>query len=338
MANIRKRNKKWHVSIRNKYHSHIYKTFLSKQDADRYALETERQIQKGIYEDLSEASQITLADVLKRYLFETLPKLKSIVTYKYVVKKLLRYPICKLTLIKLTSINIGLFINDLTKEMSKSTANRYLSLIKSVLNIAIKEYGIYLPKNPAQNIKKFKEPAPRDRRLTDDEYRRLLLAASKSELHCLKNIIIFCVESTARRGEALRLSYNDINFLKSTALLKDTKNGENRTIPLSPLAISVLKEQMKVPSPNGCIFPIKSVSQFMHYWKKCRKMANLNDVPFHTTRHEGISRLFERGYFITDVQRFSGHKDLKSLQGYIHIQTDYLVEKLKTEYLAKKMT
>lgn len=338
MANIRRRNNKWHVSIRNRYHSPIYKTFINKQDADRYALETERQIQRGLYEDLSEASQTTLADVLKRYLAETLPKFKSIVTYKYVVKKLLRYPICKLTLIKLTSANISFFINELTAEMSKSTANRYLSLIKSVLNKAIKEYGIYLPKNPAQNIKKFKEPSPRNRRLTDDEYRRLLLAASKSELHCLKNIIIFCVESTARRGEALRLSYNDINFFKSTALLKDTKNGEDRIIPLSPIAMSILKEQMKAPSPSGLMFPIKSVSQFMHYWKKCRQMANLNDVPFHTTRHEGISRLFERGYFITDVQRFSGHKDLKSLQGYIHIQTDYLVEKLKTEYLAKKIT
>jgi hypothetical protein len=66
MANIRKRNNKWHVSIRNKYHSHIYKAFLSKQDADKYVIETERQIQKGLYEDLSEASQITLADVLKK--------------------------------------------------------------------------------------------------------------------------------------------------------------------------------------------------------------------------------------------------------------------------------
>lgn len=173
--------------------------------------------------------------------------------------------------------------------------------------------------------------------MTDDEYKRLLLAASKSELHCLKNIIIFCVESTARRGGASRLICNDVNFLKSTAFLKDTKNVENRTIPLSPLAVSVLKEQMKVPYPSRFIFPVNSVSQFMHYWKNCRKMANLNDIPFYTTRNEGISRLFERGYCITDIQKFSGHKDLKSLQGYIHIQTDYLVEKLKAEYLTKKM-
>ena len=94
----------------------------------------------------------------------------------------------------------------------------------------------------------------------------------------------------------------------------------------------ILKEQIKTLSASGSVFPVKSVSQFMHYWKKCRKVANLNDLPFHTTRHEGISRLFERGYSIADVQRFSGHKDLKSLQGYIHIQTDYLVEKLKSEY------
>lgn len=332
MANIRKRNNKWHVAIRNKYHSPIYRAFINKQDANRYALETERQIQRGLYEDLSEATQTTLADVLERYLTETLPKFKSIVTYKYVVKKLLRYPICKLTLIKLTSANIGFFINELTAEMSKSTANRYLSLIKSVLNRTIKEYGIYLPKNPAENVKKFKEPAPRDRRLTEEEYKRLLLVASQSKLHCLKNVIIFCVESTARRGEALRLSFSDINFFKSTAILKDTKNGENRVIPLSPVAIGVLKEQIKTMSASGSVFPVKSVSQFMHYWKKCRKVANLNDLPFHTTRHEGISRLFERGYSIADVQRFSGHKDLKSLQGYIHIQTDYLVEKLKSEY------
>ena len=67
MAYIRKQKGKWQVIIRKQGHPHIYKTFISKGDATRYAQESERNIEKGLFVDMSEANQTRLKDVLERY-------------------------------------------------------------------------------------------------------------------------------------------------------------------------------------------------------------------------------------------------------------------------------
>ena len=49
MAYIRKQKGKWQVIIRKQGHPHIYKTFIPKGDASRYAQESERNIEKGLF-------------------------------------------------------------------------------------------------------------------------------------------------------------------------------------------------------------------------------------------------------------------------------------------------
>ena len=60
MANIRKRFGKWQCQIRRTFHKPIIKTFASKQDAHKWARETERLIEVGQFVDLSEANKTTL--------------------------------------------------------------------------------------------------------------------------------------------------------------------------------------------------------------------------------------------------------------------------------------
>ena len=67
MATIRKKRDKWCVEIRRSFHKHISKTFMSKQDAQRWAVKTERLIEIGQYQDLSEANKTTLRKLLERY-------------------------------------------------------------------------------------------------------------------------------------------------------------------------------------------------------------------------------------------------------------------------------
>lgn len=69
MATFRKRNGRWNVRIRSNYHRTISKTFINKDkdDAIKYARETEAKIQRGLFEDLEQASQITLRELLIQY-------------------------------------------------------------------------------------------------------------------------------------------------------------------------------------------------------------------------------------------------------------------------------
>ena len=47
MATFRKRNGRWNVRIRSNHHRTISKTFINKDDAIKYARETEAKIQRA---------------------------------------------------------------------------------------------------------------------------------------------------------------------------------------------------------------------------------------------------------------------------------------------------
>ena len=67
MASIRKHYKKYQVLIRRKGHPLICKSFATYSDATKYAQESETNIAKGLYADLSEANQTLLRDALRRH-------------------------------------------------------------------------------------------------------------------------------------------------------------------------------------------------------------------------------------------------------------------------------
>ena len=53
--------------------------------------------------------------------------------------------------------------------------------------------------------------------------------------------VLFAIETAMRAGEICNLKWEDVNFEKSTAFLPKTKNGFARTIPLSSMAVKILK-------------------------------------------------------------------------------------------------
>ena len=90
MAYIRKQKGKWQCIIRKKGHPHIYKTFLSKADCNTYAQESERNIERGLFEDMTEANQTKLKDVLVRYRDEITIEKKGAKQESYKINKLIR--------------------------------------------------------------------------------------------------------------------------------------------------------------------------------------------------------------------------------------------------------
>ena len=67
MATFRKRLGKWEVRVRRYSNATLSKTFMEKADADKWAREVEVKIEKGLYEDLSQANTITLRELLQTY-------------------------------------------------------------------------------------------------------------------------------------------------------------------------------------------------------------------------------------------------------------------------------
>ena len=60
MATFRKRGGKWQVIIRRKDSAYISKTFTMKEAAQEWQRETEVNIEKGLYANISQSQSMTL--------------------------------------------------------------------------------------------------------------------------------------------------------------------------------------------------------------------------------------------------------------------------------------
>ena len=326
MATIRKHYNSWQVIIRKKGHPHIYKTFASYSLATQYAVESERAIAKGIFQDMSEANQTKLKDVLARYRDNVTVDKKGAKQESYKINKLIRNKIANYSLARITPMKIAQF-RDTLKEFSKpATINKYITLISVAIRTAINEWGIYLPTNPADKIKRLKEPESCDTRLEPHEESLLFEQATRSKMYWMEAIIIVALETGARQGELFRLNADDVDLNKATALLRDTKNGSDRRIGISPKAVEALKG-LPAFSVDKRFFPTHT-EQFKFYWKQLQRWTGLQHINFHLLRHEWASRMFEKGWDIAEVATQGGWKDWKSLRKYTHIKAEHLAEKL----------
>ena len=120
MATIRKKREKWCVEIRRSFHKHISKTFISKQDAQRWARETERLIEIGQYQDLSEANKTTLKQLLERYEREVSSK-KRTEADKYLIRNIMQHDLVNKVLSHVSSSDIAEFRDKRLETVSGSS-------------------------------------------------------------------------------------------------------------------------------------------------------------------------------------------------------------------------
>lgn len=69
---------------------------------------------------------------------------------------------------------------------------------------------------------------------------------------------LFAIETAMRAGEIANLRTKDVNFEDRVALLRLTKNGKDREVPLSSRAIKLLRVLPK--SSNDTIFDLSDRS------------------------------------------------------------------------------
>ncbi len=326
MATIQRRKWKKKTSyvalVRRKGFKTVVKSFRTKSEAKKWGRAIERELDLGNYNDFSEAQRLTLADLFTRYLREDKhKKIKSWRMHEFRIGILLKDTISDTNLLRLSSKHLSEFKDRKRKEVGPSTWNKYLSLISVVIDTAMKDWGIYLPNNPVRNADREREPRPRDRTLTAEEYQRLLQVCDtlKQErfrrgdtaIHLyLKSMIIFSVETAIRQGELLAMRYDQFNFDKRTLYIPETKNGEPRTIPLSTKAIRVIQS---VPRRiDGNVFPL-TCDSLKAWFKIARREAKLKDFRWHDLRRYACSLLFEKGLSVPELQLVSGHKDPRVL-------------------------
>ena len=323
MATFRRRNGRWQVQIRRIGHPSISGTFTRKVDAEIWARQRELAIEAGDVPRPELKVSHSLAALLQKYKEERLPLKRSADVERYIVDWLIRHPLAARPLKALSSIDFARLRDERLRKVQASTLRRQFGVLRHALRTAQVEWGwavplasldaVYLP--PAVN-----RPITR---CDPVALQRLFRHLERLENRNVAVAARLALMTGTRRGELLRLAWNDIDLADSTVLIRESKNGHPRRIPISATAHRYL---LSIPRTSDRVVPI-SANCLKHAVRRACKAADYH-IRFHDLRHEAISRFFDLGLSIPEVQHISGHRTMSQLSRYSHPDIKRLAAKL----------
>ncbi|MGE4423594.1 MAG: tyrosine-type recombinase/integrase [Pseudodesulfovibrio sp.] len=334
MATISKRGKhQWQAKIRRKGYPVQSNTFERKIDAEQWARDIENEMDRGVFVSRKEAESTTLYEALDRFIDEYIPNLKMVANETRRAKAIQAREIASLYMATIRTKHIAEFIKEREDEGVKPNTIRLdLAILSRLFEVAATDWGMESLSNPVKRARKPKLNGGRTRRLQPaqskdekGEEERLLEACGEK----FRPVVQFAIETAMRRAEIANLTWVNIDLKAKTAYLSETKNLTERTVPLSPAALGLLKSIPR--SITGSVFGM-SENAITIAMRRARDEAEILDLTFHDLRHEATSRLFENTDLdILEIAEITGHKNLQMLKRYMHLRTDRLAERLAGE-------
>jgi len=301
-----KRGGKWRVQIRKKGVSKSG-TFYTKAEAREWATQIEREIDTG---KIAKRSTATLEEAFKRYAKEESPKKRGSRWEKVRLGRLQRDPLADIRFKDLTVEHLAKWRDKRSQEVTAGSVNRELTLIRSVLKQARLVWG-WIDDDIMKDVSRLTPPPPRDRRITDDEIRRVCLAlgydgAVRNNSHETAVAFLLALETGMRLGEICSFKKNDVHgrFIR----LHRTKNADRRDVPLSKEAVRLIGLL-----PDGEFTVSSAVASTL--FRRARINAEILDLTFHDSRHEACTRLAQK-LPLPDLARMLGIRDWRTLRVY----------------------
>lgn len=162
--------------------------------------------------------------------------------------------------------------------------------------------------------------------LTEIDLQKILNApinCHPSQKFIMNTIIQLLWDSGARISEITNLRVEDFDPEQKFLTFKDTKNGQDRIIPITD---SVTKSLVKLVGSrrNGYIFrgrqdkPMSRLSAYFALKRRVEAAGIYKNIRPHTFRHHWITSKLDKGVPLTQVQKFVGHNSLSSTSLYYH--------------------
>jgi integrase len=201
-----------------------------------------------------------------------------------------------------------------------ATVHRELALLRRVLNVAVRNG--WLTRNPFNCGEPLINPGDekqRERILTPEEENRLLAACSGPRAH-IRPILIVALDTGMRRGEILKLVWEDIDFENQIITVRafNTKTMRTRYLAMTPRLYVALQDvyEQSTRETSDLVFGITDTIKTA--FNSARKFAGLNDVRFHDLRHTAASRLVQGHVPLSEVGRVLGHTQANTTYRYVN--------------------
>ena len=205
-------------------------------------------------------------------------------------------------------------------EASPSTVNRYLAVIRAVLNTARDDWE-WIDRAP--KVKLLTEPKKSVRWITPDEAQRLI-AALPAHLAAMAE---FSLQTGLRQKNVSYLKWDQVSMERQTAWFHadEMKNGKTLAVPLNKLAMRVLHRQLGEHPVYVFTYQDKPVQRTStRAWKLALENASIDSFRWHDLRHTWASWHVQNGTSLQELMELGGWSTLQMVLRYAHLRSDHL--------------
>lgn len=210
----------------------------------------------------------------------------------------------------------------LNEGVSNTTVNRYMEVIRAILNAAANEWE-WLDKAP--KVRMLPTSKQRIRWLTHEEANRLL-SELPPHLNAMAN---FSLETGLRKSNVTGLEWSQIDLERRMAWVHPDQAKARKAIPvpLSELAVSILKAEIGKHTQFAFTYLGKPIIQVnTAAWHKALKRAGIKDFRWHDLRHTWASWHVQAGTPLYVLQELGGWSCVEMVKRYAHLSSEHLVE------------
>ncbi len=244
-----------------------------------------------------------------------------------------------------------------------ATVNRCIASLKAAINWGVKRS--YIPSNPLDILHSLPQSDSKikDRYLSDDERKRLMIALDKREEKLrksknrddqsgepqesiefsdyLKPMILISLNTGIRQNSLFSLMWKDVDLEKRTLTLRAAinKSGKVQYLPLNASALEALtiwRSQSDNTEDDALVFPSPKTREKLDNckkaWASLLREAGIKNFRWHDMRHDFASQLVMKGIDLNTVRELMGHSDIKITLRYAHLAPEKklsAVEKLE---------
>lgn len=219
----------------------------------------------------------------------------------------------------ITSASVRAAAIKLYPDAGAATRNRQAIVpIQAIINFAAEnEWCAHLKVKRFKVEKKIKEP------VTSSWVDRFAANASPH----LGALAMFMYGTGARIGEAVAITWADVDLHARTVLIRQTKlGGDERIAHLPPRLLAAISNIPSNRKPDEKVFRYTHANAVRQVWNNAIKRAGIKQLSPHSCRHGFATTMLHRGIDVKTVAHMGGWKDVATLvKTYAHAMTDRTV-------------
>jgi len=281
-----------------------------------------------------------MGDLIKRFEEEHVDGKRPHTQYDYknAIKNHIRPALGRMKVAEVAFEHVNALHRKLTRAGKTTQANRVVAIASKMFSLAVK--WKLRTDNPCKSIERNGEHE-RKRYLSRNERRRLMKVIETCEDRQVVEIILLCLFTGCRVGEAMAACWNDIDLTEGTWTKpgSTTKQKTTHVTPLSAATVELLR-RLRARTNGVWVFPSPD-SKTGHRvtiakrWKEICKAAGIvpgrKGLQIHDLRHSFASHLRSTGHSLELIGELLGHSNPITTKRYAHLYDEPLraaVEKI----------